>query len=52
MVLSDATGSKSPILSEANLAKVVSTLCKVRGAALKLGQMLSMQGLQQSLLIN
>lgn len=34
----------SPFLSEANVERIVSTLCKVRGAALKLGQMLSIQG--------
>ncbi|XP_069810297.1 atypical kinase COQ8A, mitochondrial [Dendropsophus ebraccatus] len=33
----------SPFLSEANAEKIVNTLCKVRGAALKLGQMLSIQ---------
>ncbi|XP_076832837.1 atypical kinase COQ8B, mitochondrial [Brachyhypopomus gauderio] len=33
----------SPLLSEANAERIVSTLCKVRGAALKLGQMLSIQ---------
>uniref|UniRef100_UPI00398F5FFA atypical kinase COQ8A, mitochondrial-like n=1 Tax=Pristiophorus japonicus TaxID=55135 RepID=UPI00398F5FFA len=33
----------STILSEANAERIVSTLCKVRGAALKLGQMLSIQ---------
>ncbi|KAM4860509.1 atypical kinase COQ8A, mitochondrial isoform 2-T4 [Thomomys bottae] len=43
-----STGKKavldsSPFLSEANAERVVSTLCKVRGAALKLGQMLSIQ---------
>lgn len=37
----------SPFLSEANAERIVRTLCKVRGAALKLGQMLSIQGLQQ-----
>ncbi|KAI3354538.1 hypothetical protein L3Q82_019042 [Scortum barcoo] len=31
----------SPLLSEANAERIVSTLCKVRGAALKIGQMLS-----------
>lgn len=31
-------------LSEANAERIVHTLCKVRGAALKLGQMLSIQG--------
>ncbi|XP_057679358.1 atypical kinase COQ8A, mitochondrial-like [Corythoichthys intestinalis] len=46
----DATGeskkavlSSSPFLSEANAERIVRTLCKVRGAALKLGQMLSIQ---------
>ncbi|XP_007935174.1 atypical kinase COQ8A, mitochondrial [Orycteropus afer afer] len=44
----DTTGKKavldsSPFLSEANAERIVSTLCKVRGAALKLGQMLSIQ---------
>lgn len=34
----------SPFLSEANAAQIVDTLCKVRGAALKIGQMLSIQG--------
>ncbi|KPP63872.1 hypothetical protein Z043_117829, partial [Scleropages formosus] len=33
----------SPFLSEANVERIVRTLCKVRGAALKLGQMLSIQ---------
>lgn len=33
----------SPFLSEANAERIVSTLCKVRGAALKIGQMLSIQ---------
>ncbi|XP_041851551.1 atypical kinase COQ8B, mitochondrial isoform X2 [Melanotaenia boesemani] len=33
----------SPLLSEANAERIVKTLCKVRGAALKLGQMLSIQ---------
>ncbi|XP_039739208.1 atypical kinase COQ8A, mitochondrial [Pteropus medius] len=44
----ERTGKKavldsSPFLSEANVERIVSTLCKVRGAALKLGQMLSIQ---------
>ncbi|MEQ2169408.1 hypothetical protein GOODEAATRI_024981 [Goodea atripinnis] len=34
----------SPFLSEANAERIVRTLCKVRGAALKLGQALSIQG--------
>ncbi|KAK2846912.1 hypothetical protein Q5P01_009911 [Channa striata] len=33
----------SPLLSEANAERIVDTLCKVRGAALKMGQMLSIQ---------
>ncbi|KAI1895729.1 hypothetical protein AGOR_G00109440 [Albula goreensis] len=33
----------SPFLSEANAQRIVRTLCKVRGAALKLGQALSIQ---------
>ncbi|XP_033505228.1 atypical kinase COQ8A, mitochondrial isoform X1 [Epinephelus lanceolatus] len=33
----------SPFLNEANAERIVRTLCKVRGAALKLGQMLSIQ---------
>ena len=35
--------SKSIFLTEDNITRVVDTLCKVRGAALKLGQMLSIQ---------
>lgn len=33
------------ILTESNIERIVETLCKVRGAALKFGQMLSIQGL-------
>lgn len=33
----------SPMLSEANMTRIVDTLCRVRGAALKLGQMMSIQ---------
>ncbi|XP_050738541.1 atypical kinase coq-8, mitochondrial-like [Eriocheir sinensis] len=33
----------SPFLTEANARRIVDTLCRVRGAALKLGQMLSIQ---------
>uniref|UniRef100_A0A8R1DTP3 ABC1 domain-containing protein n=1 Tax=Caenorhabditis japonica TaxID=281687 RepID=A0A8R1DTP3_CAEJA len=36
-------GSKNPFLSDANADRIVATLCRVRGAALKLGQMLSIQ---------
>ncbi|RWS28734.1 aarF domain-containing protein kinase 4-like protein [Leptotrombidium deliense] len=38
-----STTLKSTVLTEANLNRIVDTLCKVRGAALKLGQMLSIQ---------
>ena len=34
----------NPFLTESNMNKIVDTLCRVRGAALKLGQMLSLQG--------
>ena len=37
---------KNPFLTEANAERIVDTLCKVRGAALKLGQMLSIQGIR------
>ncbi len=33
----------NPFLTEANAERIVNTLCKVRGAALKLGQMMSIQ---------
>uniref|UniRef100_A0A8D0BBT7 Coenzyme Q8B n=1 Tax=Salvator merianae TaxID=96440 RepID=A0A8D0BBT7_SALMN len=33
----------NPFLSEANAERIVGTLCKMRGAALKIGQMLSIQ---------
>lgn len=39
--VAEVTGS--PFLSQANAERIVSTLCKMRGAALKLGQMLSIQ---------
>ncbi|XP_067943691.1 atypical kinase COQ8B, mitochondrial-like isoform X2 [Watersipora subatra] len=35
--------NSSPLFSDANMERIVSTLCRVRGAALKLGQMLSIQ---------
>lgn len=35
--------TKSVFLTEDNVQRIVDTLCKVRGAALKLGQMLSIQ---------
>ena len=34
---------KSVVLTEANAERIVDTLCRVRGAALKIGQMLSIQ---------
>ena len=34
----------NPFLTEANIERIVDTLCRVRGAALKLGQMISLQG--------
>lgn len=44
--ISEKTGSidlaSSPFLTEANAERIVRTLCRVRGAALKLGQMASM----------
>uniref|UniRef100_A0A915BI37 ABC1 atypical kinase-like domain-containing protein n=3 Tax=Parascaris univalens TaxID=6257 RepID=A0A915BI37_PARUN len=36
-------GSGNPFMTPSNAEKIVSTLCRVRGAALKLGQMLSIQ---------
>uniref|UniRef100_A0A1I7YTD8 ABC1 domain-containing protein n=1 Tax=Steinernema glaseri TaxID=37863 RepID=A0A1I7YTD8_9BILA len=36
-------GSSNPFLTPANAERIVQTLCRVRGAALKLGQMLSIQ---------
>ena len=46
-MFSDVNGaimSNNPFLTEANMNRIVDTLCRVRGAALKLGQMLSLQG--------
>uniref|UniRef100_A0A2K6F4H9 Coenzyme Q8B n=1 Tax=Propithecus coquereli TaxID=379532 RepID=A0A2K6F4H9_PROCO len=47
VILSSPEGSSrldsSPFLSEANAERIVQTLCTVRGAALKVGQMLSIQ---------
>ncbi|XP_015274555.1 PREDICTED: aarF domain-containing protein kinase 4-like, partial [Gekko japonicus] len=39
----DALLDSNPFLSEANAERIVNTLCKMRGAALKIGQMLSIQ---------
>ncbi|XP_065919745.1 atypical kinase COQ8B, mitochondrial-like isoform X2 [Dysidea avara] len=41
--LGTSDGKLSPVLSNANIERLVNTLCKVRGAALKLGQMFSLQ---------
>ncbi|XP_030750710.1 atypical kinase COQ8B, mitochondrial [Sitophilus oryzae] len=38
-----ATDGTNIMLNEANMKRIVDTLCKVRGAALKLGQILSIQ---------
>ena len=35
---------QNPFLTPANAERIVDTLCRVRGAALKLGQMISIQG--------
>ena len=40
----DAILGNNPLLNKANAERIVSTLCRVRGAALKLGQMISIQG--------
>ncbi|KAK9509908.1 hypothetical protein O3M35_004799 [Rhynocoris fuscipes] len=37
------TAADNPFLTPANAERIVSTLCKVRGAALKIGQILSIQ---------
>ena len=34
---------KSIVMNESNMNKLVNTLCRMRGAALKIGQMLSLQ---------
>ena len=41
--------STSPLLGESAVDKIVQTLCRMRGAALKLGQMISIQGFRGSL---
>uniref|UniRef100_A0A5K3FFE1 ABC1 domain-containing protein n=1 Tax=Mesocestoides corti TaxID=53468 RepID=A0A5K3FFE1_MESCO len=40
---SDSSSTSNPFLTDANLERIVDTLCRMRGAALKLGQMLSIQ---------
>ena len=49
---SSSQTSLSPYLSKANAERIVDTLCKVRGAALKLGQMISIQGNKKILSID
>ena len=44
ILLDNAVLDKNLLLSEANANRIVDTLCRVRGAALKVGQMLSIQG--------
>lgn len=41
--LGGSTDAKSALFSEKNAERIVDTLCRVRGAALKLGQILSIQ---------
>ncbi|KRZ18017.1 Chaperone activity of bc1 complex-like, mitochondrial [Trichinella zimbabwensis] len=40
---STKSSRENPFLTEANLERLVTTLCRVRGAALKFGQMISIQ---------
>ena len=49
---SDTIYGDTSFLSEANAERIVNTLCKVRGAALKFGQMLSLQGTVAEYMIN
>lgn len=42
----------NPFVTPANAERIVETLCRVRGAALKIGQMLSLQGLTALLFLN
>jgi predicted unusual protein kinase regulating ubiquinone biosynthesis (AarF/ABC1/UbiB family) len=43
------TGSSSLMLTEANIKRLVGKLSQMRGAALKLGQFMSIQGMHLSL---
>lgn len=45
IIKSPSEGNDSIWLSNSNAERIVETLCRVRGAALKLGQMLSIQGI-------
>ncbi|CAD6197406.1 unnamed protein product [Caenorhabditis auriculariae] len=42
-VADNPTTPKNPFLSSSNADRIVATLCRVRGAALKIGQMISLQ---------
>ena len=44
MANSPSPVADNPLLTEANVERIVNTLCTVRGAALKIGQMISLQG--------
>ena len=44
-------GSGSLMLSESNMERLVARLSRMRGAALKLGQMMSFQGISRTLLL-
>ena len=41
---SSSVTAGNPLLTEANVQRIVNTLCTVRGAALKIGQLISLQG--------
>lgn len=49
--LETAILDRNLLLTEANANRIVDTLCRVRGAALKVGQMLSIQGVLLLLLM-
>ena len=42
--LSEEEVGSNPLVTGANMERIVDTLCRVRGAALKFGQMISLQG--------
>lgn len=49
---SSSVVADNPLLTEANIQRIVNTLCTVRGAALKIGQIISLQGDLYTLLGN
>ena len=49
--LGGGSSSGSLMLSEANIERLVAKLSKMRGAALKLGQMISFQGMFDHILL-